>query len=209
MNKLYGWIHTFSENLFSESFLKNFCAFVHCSHNTWISPRARICIIGRPGTGTQGYEPQLWSTHQLGWSARISTGKGWQHWVLFREVIGCVGFQRERVFFQGHPLLQPLCNRAFFSKQEPCSISQASAAILWAQVKQLRARRVHAAMKTPMRGLARCGLGQNTRFPTSCKQKSTQREAHYKNTHKPIPTAQPPTRSRLGRKSKDFPFNWL
>ena len=167
---------------------------------------ARVRIIWRPGTGTQGYKPQLWSTHQLGWSARISPGKGRRHQVLFRKVVGCVEFQRKRVFFQGHLLFQPLCNCTFFSKQEPWSLSQVFAAISRAQVEQLRATRVLAARRHPLEDKLECRPGQNT-FPTSHKQNPTKREANCKNTHKPIPAAQSPTRSRLGRKSKDFLFN--
>ena len=103
---------------------------------------AGVGIIWWPGTGTQGYETQLWTIYQLGWSMCISSGKGRRHRVLFGKVVGCVGFQREGDFFQGHPLLQPICNCTFFSKQEPYSLSQASAPISWARVEQLRATRV-------------------------------------------------------------------
>ena len=97
---------------------------------------ARIRIIWHPGTRTQGYKPQLWSAHQLGWSERISPGKGRRHQLLFGYVVGCVGFQRKRDFFQGCPLLQQLYICTLFSKQEPCSLSQVSATISWAWVEQ-------------------------------------------------------------------------
>ena len=148
----------------------------------------------------QGYQPQLWSTHQLDWSVRISPGKGRQHRVLLGKVVGCVGFQRKRDFFQDRPLLQPLYTCTLFSKQEPCSLSQASATISQARMEQLKATRALA-----MRGLAGHGPGQNTRFPTSHKQKSMQQEAHCKNTSASL-WHNPQLGLGLGERAKTFPL---
>ena len=103
------------------------------------------CRLMCTSAGARNRDPGLravvWTIQHLGGSTLISPGKGRQHQVLFRKVVGCVGFQRKRDFFQGRPLLPPLYICYLFSKQEPCSLSQASATISRAQVEQLKATR--------------------------------------------------------------------
>ena len=126
--------------------------------------------------------------------------------MLFGKVVGCAGFQRKRVFFQGRPFLRPLSNCTFFSKQEPCSLSQVSAAMSQAWVEQLRAKKALTAIKTPVRGLARQGGGQNMRFPTSLKQSPCNERHTVKTLTSPFPWHNPQIGLDLGERAKIFPL---
>ena len=144
-------------------------------------------------------------TNSVGF-ARNSPGKGQRHCVLCGYAVGCIGFRGKGVSFQGRPLSRLLYNYTFFSKQEPCSLSQASATISRARVKQLKATRVLTAIRHLWEDKVDVDRDRTLGFPASCKQSPQNKKHTVKTLTGPSPWHNLQLGLGLGERAKTFPL---